>query len=192
MIEEDRFIELLSRRLSLSIPTSEDAVRYTFFAALAEAGMEPEKLILEYQHPDIEAAKVDAVILGDAGQPKVAIEFKYDRRNRGGTPQPLPQKAGAAFADLARLARLPQDLERLFVHVMDDELSKYLQSSRNGLHPVYNLKAGESVKIMPEFFDGRSHTFNGRLGIWPPNVVVRLVSVRSLPERHIVYFFAID
>jgi len=89
VIEEDRFIELLSRRLSLSIPTSEDAVRYTFFAALAEAGMEPEKLILEYQHPDIEAAKVDAVILGDAGQPKVAIEFKYDRRNRGGTPQPL-------------------------------------------------------------------------------------------------------
>jgi hypothetical protein len=192
VLDHDAFIELLAQRLRLSVPTSEDAIRYTFFAALLKSGLEPERFVPEFQHPEIAGAKVDAAILSENGEPYAALEFKYDKRNPSGTPQPLPMKAGAAFADLRRLARLPNSLERLFIHVMDDELSTYLKSSRNGLHTVYGLDVGARLNIVPEFFQSRSTTFHGRLGEWPESVGVRLISVRSLPERHVVFIFDVD
>ena len=41
------FVPLLKTRLSASIFTTEDSVRYTFFAALLHAGVQPEQVVLE-------------------------------------------------------------------------------------------------------------------------------------------------
>ena len=120
MIQFDKFVELLTRRLSLDLSVSEDDIRYTFFAAQILSGIQPERFILEYPHPEIARAKVDAVIVGVDAAPEVAVEFKYDKRNKSRTPQPLPLKAGAVFADLARLALFPHIQERWFIHLLDE------------------------------------------------------------------------
>ena len=50
-----RFSDLLFSRLDKDVFTTENSVRYTFFAALQESGQfQPVDAILEFPHPDIE------------------------------------------------------------------------------------------------------------------------------------------
>jgi len=129
------FVQFLEQRLRLGTCSSEDSLRYSFFAALLRHGVKQERVILEYVHPGIKGAKIDTMIMGEDRRPIAAIEFKYDRSNPSKTTQPLPQKAGALFHDFVRLLKLRERLERYLVYVTDAELANYLSSPRNGLNP---------------------------------------------------------
>lgn len=185
------FVTLISRRLELRVATTEDSIRYTFFAALLASGLEPEQVVIEYPHSAIKGARVDTMILDEHFEPSASIEFKYDRMNPGGTNQPLPMKAGAAFADLSRLAKLPEKQIRLFVHVMDRELARYLASPRNGLHDFFSLLEGDDLVIGATYFNGRSQTFMNRKGNWSDDISVRCLSSLALPNDHFMRIYKI-
>src|SRR5207302_4080338 len=82
------YVTFLNRRLSAGVHTTEDSIRYTFYAALLEEGVRPEDVILEDRHSNIERALVDTLILDANRRPAIAIEFKYDRSIPGGGNQP--------------------------------------------------------------------------------------------------------
>jgi hypothetical protein len=186
------FLELLEKRLTFGVLTTEDSIRYTFFAALLHHGIQPERVVLEYPHPTISGARVDTVIVSSSGEPATAVEFKYDRANPGGASQPLPQKAGSAFADMRRLALLPLVPERYFVYVMDRELARYLASPRNGLDNVFGLAVDDTVCLDRDYFVNRSLTFRNRLGEWPGEVVLECVAAQDLPREHCLRIYAVD
>ena len=50
------FVPLLEKRLNSGIFTTEDSVRYTFFAALLHTGVQPEQVVLEAPYRDIDGA----------------------------------------------------------------------------------------------------------------------------------------
>lgn len=101
----ERFAELIARRLERRVPSSEDSVRYTFFAALTQTlELAPDDVVLEHDHVAIARAKIDTFIPDFRGRAYV-IEFKYDRAVPSGTNPPLTQKA-ELLKDLFRLARV--------------------------------------------------------------------------------------
>ena len=73
------FADLLRVRFENAVPTTEDSVRYTFFAGLLRAGLQPHEIVLEHRHDAIAGAEIDTFIPGIGTGPAVAIEFKYDR-----------------------------------------------------------------------------------------------------------------
>ena len=73
------FQELLTTRFNRGVHTTEDGVRYTFFAALMRAGFSPDEIALEFPHTATKGKEIDTVIVDEAGLPAAAIEFKYDR-----------------------------------------------------------------------------------------------------------------
>lgn len=94
----ERFAELLGRRLTKGVFTTEDSVRYTFFTALLEwERLAPEDIVLEHRHPTIASALIDTWIpqLNGAG---FAFEFKYDRDIPSGKNSPRTQRAGKKFS----------------------------------------------------------------------------------------------
>jgi hypothetical protein len=155
-------------------------------------GVTAEQVVLEYPHPAIQGARIDTIIVDASNHPNTAIEFKYDRANPGGTNQPMPQKAGAAFADLKRLSLVPLFAERIFVYVTDRELARYLSSPRNGLHEVFELGVGQSLELSVDYFVGRSATFHGRLGEWPGEIRLENLLSRELPNDHFLWIYAVD
>lgn len=187
------FRELLRRRFEANVFTTEDSVRYTFFAALLRDGLLPEQVILEFPHPLIQRARIDTVIVDGHGAPAMAIEFKYDRRNPGGTNQPMPQKAGSAFADLARLLLFPPPCERYFVYLTDGELARYLDNPRNGLQTFFSLRQDQRRTIDSQFFAGRSATFLHSMGEWPrATCTLRGVINEDLPQNHHLRVYEIE
>jgi hypothetical protein len=75
---------------------------------------------------------------------------------------------------------------------MDDELATYLSSPRNGLHLVFGLAPGESLEVAPDFFNGRSATFIGRLGEWPGRIRIKMMTAEPLPKNHLLKIFEVD
>src|SRR5436309_2964376 len=94
------FASLLNERLQRGVQTTEDCIRYTFFHAALQEGIAHTDVVLEYRHPAIVGAQIDTLITRDGG---VAIEFKYDRANPGGTNQNRTQRAAAVLNDIFRL-----------------------------------------------------------------------------------------
>src|SRR5919106_2020765 len=143
------FTRLLRRRLGEGVHTTEDSVRYLMFAALLDLGYDPNAVVIEAQHPNLDRARIDTVLLAGDSMPFEAIEFKYDRAGPGGYNQPRPQKAGAALADVRRLAmiELPR---RWFIHLVDDEMAAYLSSDANGLSRIWRSTPGPPVSTSPE------------------------------------------
>lgn len=178
------FARLLDRRLDANVRTTEDSIRYTLFAALLCSGIPPERIVLEDEHPQIERAKIDMVILNADASCEVAIEFKYDRANPGGTGQPMTQKAGMIFGDLSRLLKLPLVATRYFVYVTDEGLARYLASPRNGFAAFFNLSTGSELRLDKAFFAGRSRTFLESMDRWPMPATVKSVINRGLPRNH--------
>lgn len=183
-----RFIELLTERLTDGVPTTEDSVRYLFFASMLDQGFDPNRIVLEYPHPVVGRARVDTVVLDPSGLPVVAIEFKYDRAGPGGHNQPRPMKAGAALADLTRLHQLTL-AERWFVHLLDREMTAYLSSPRNGLSRIWNVPdAGARVSVRSEDLIGLSDTLRNRAGAWPVEVLLEQEAFAELPGHRLVVF----
>ena len=82
-----QFADLLDARFRKDIHTSEDAVRYTMFAAMLYQNIPADSLSFEYPHPAIDGAKIDIWFQVDGEKP-IAIEFKYDRVIPSGRNQP--------------------------------------------------------------------------------------------------------
>ncbi len=186
------FSRLLRLRLEFGAFTTEDSIRYTFFAALLRNSFPPERVVLEYRHPIIAGKEIDTVLLGNEGTLDTAIEFKYDRGNPGGTNQPLPQKAGAAFHDMVRLLKLPSPANRYFVYVTDDELARYLASPRNGLSAIFGLGAGQVIQVNSDFFSPLSKTFRNKMGGWPVSTRIVAIASEELPRHHHLRLLAVD
>src|SRR5437899_2686070 len=121
------FADLLRIRFETGVLTTEDSIRYTFFAALlAETALKPNDIVLEYPHPQIHGAKIDTFIPSYNGKP-VAIEFKYDRLIPSGAAIPRPQNAGELFKDIWRLMQFAPVTEanRILVFCTDAIMIKY-------------------------------------------------------------------
>jgi hypothetical protein len=179
----ERFGELLNVRLSKAIFTTEDSIRFTFFAALLEkGGVQSEDIILEYRHPGIAGAEIDTWIPGFGGV-GVAVEFKYDRGIPSGKTTPRTQKAGKVFHDLFRLGQIASGMRRLFVYATGPEMASYFANPANGLREFFDLATGRTLRIDREFISGKSATFVSAVGE-TPDVEVTSLFERSLPNPH--------
>ena len=159
----ETFADLLDRRFGTAIPTTEDSVRYTFFAALLQVGVRPEEVVLEYPHPSIRSAEVDTW-LPHYVSGAVGLEFKYHRDPPGGKNQPKTMKAGDVYADIRRLAMLRETTAATcyFVYVTTREMAVYFQNPRNDCHDMFNLTS--TIEIKPEWFSSRPSTFTKAVG----------------------------
>ncbi len=179
----DRFGELLLARLDGDAFTTEDSVRYTFFAALLEkGGIECHNVIMEYPHPSIPGAEVDTWIPSFDGS-GLAIEFKYDRDIPSGRNTPRTQKAGKVFHDLYRLGKIEPRVRRIFIYLAGPEMAGYFGNPTNGLSNFFLLPSGKSLVIDSAFLSGKSATFSASAGEIP-NVVVTALYGRNLPRLH--------
>ena len=73
----------------------------------------PERVVLEYPHPNILGAKIDTVVVGEDHKMRIAAEFKFERGNPSEINHPRTRKAGAVFADFVRLLRLREPVETM-------------------------------------------------------------------------------
>lgn len=178
------FEDLLNRRMATGVHTTEDGVRYTFFAALLKSGTAPEKVALEYPHPKIKRAQIDTVLFDGIGQPALAIEFKYDREIPSGSATPRPMKAGDLFADLVRLSQFPDPCERLFVYVTDSIMANYLRGQPKPLSDFFNLSPGEFLDLTSGSFVNLTKTFREQMGVWPAQLRIVNAAKRELPRAH--------
>jgi hypothetical protein len=187
-----RFAELLDRRLTLKVATSEDAVRYTFFYALIDAlNLKPEDIILEHDHTSIARAKIDTWIPNYADR-AYAIEFKYDRPIPSKLNPPLTQKAGQVFRDVFRLAQahLPDKIETIFIYLTTREMASYFSNTANGLAEFFNLRPGANLTIPSNYLDLRAATLRRAAGAVIPCTAGILLS-HSLPLGHEIRAYAI-
>ena len=157
------FARLLETRVSREVPTTEDSVRYTLFAAMLRNNVEPQAVILEFPHPVIPRAEVDTWMSDFQGK-DVAIEFKYDRDPPGGKNQPKTQKAGAVFGDLRRLQLLGKRAVCYFIYVTTKEMDVYFGNPSNGHEELYKLLPGNSIEIRESYFSDKPKTFMTAVG----------------------------
>jgi hypothetical protein len=161
----ENFGELLDERFELGVVTTEDSVRYTFFAALLQAGVKPHQVVLEYPHPSIERAKIDTWI-PSYKEGSVAFEFKYDRDPPGGKSQPKTQKAGYVFKDLRRQVKVAKGvgIRSYFIYVTSEEMAVYFRNPNNGYAELWELIQGGKLKIDENYFSNKPETFMNTLG----------------------------
>src|SRR5713226_5860702 len=179
----DRFGELLHARLESDAFTTEDSVRYTFFAALLEkGGIDCHHVIMEYRHPSIPGAEIDTWIPSFDGS-GLAVEFKYDRDIPSGRNTPRTQKAGKVIHDLYRLGKIEAHMRRVFIYLTGPEMVGYFGNPTNGLAKFFLLPSGQSLAIDSAFLSGKSATFTASVGEIP-NVIVTGLYGRSLPKLH--------
>ena len=163
----EQFSSLLNDRLSFCVNTTEDSVRYTFFASILYSGVwHPHEMILEFTHPEIQRAKVDLYIPSARFNPAEVIEIKYHRYTPSGQNSPMPQKAGQLFKDIDRLQRFNNGIEmnRTLIYVTDEEMAKYMENKSNGLYDFFHLPEGEQLRVDKDFIYGKSSTFKKSAG----------------------------
>lgn len=188
----DEFASLLLRRLNLGVYTTEDSVRYTFFAALLSAGnIKPENVILELPHAKIKRAELDTWIAWPSGK-TTAIEFKYHRAIPSGMNAPRPMKAGELFRDVFRLFALfcEGQTECYFVYLTDGEMVGYLKNVANGLADFFDLGEDKPLPIGKSYFAARSVTLQGSVGDVVP-VTLTSVFKRDLPKNHALRVYGV-
>lgn len=161
----DEFGNLLDERFKRGVVTTEDSVRYTFFAALLQVGVKPHQVVLEYPHPAIERAKIDTW-LPSYKEGSVAFEFKYDRDPPGGKNQPKTQKAGYVFKDLHRQVHVAKGVgvRSYFVYVTSEEMAVYFRNPNNGYTDFWDLGKGSELEIDEQYFYNKPKTFLNTLG----------------------------
>ena len=157
--------------------TSEDAIRYTYFAALLEVGVKPEKVELERPFPGQAQAELDTVVAGD---PPAVLEFKFHRPLPGGKNQPKTQLAGAVFKDFKRLAVAGPRLgaRAFFIYVANREMAVYFKNQ----HPeLWALAEGKTWVVDAAYVERRPLTFQKVVGKgWRP-LRLTLCLGRGLP-----------
>ena len=154
----DDFVQLLNIRLKHRRYTTEDSIRYTFFASLIRNGVEPHQLVLEFPHPSIENAKIDMGLIYDEEKFSIAFEFKYDRDVPSGKNLPVTQKAVKIFEDFYRLCQT--GVLSYFIYVTNRKMANYFSNSSNGHTELWNLEYGEEINIDQNYFSDKPEGFN--------------------------------
>jgi hypothetical protein len=185
------FADLFRIRFEKAVPTTEDSIRYTFFAALLRVGLQPHEIVLEHRHDAIAGAEIDTFIPGIGTGPGVAIEFKYDRRIPSGRNQPRTMKAGAVISDMGHLNQVRSECLRYFIYVTDQEMATYWRNEGNRLSQIFSLRPSESLDVSSELFDKMRPTFLAKLKGW--SGPLRLVSVcnEDLPRSNYSRMFEV-
>jgi hypothetical protein len=160
------FGTLLAQRFADNVQTTEDSVRYTFFAAMLKNGIRPGQVVLEYPHPAIPGAEVDTWFEAENGE-AVALEFKYHRDPPSGKNQPKTMKAGDVFKDLDRLRRLNALTKATcyLVYVTTREMAVYFKNPKNGCADMFALKPGATLSLEAAWFVNRPATFMSSVGL---------------------------
>jgi hypothetical protein len=186
----------LNERLSYNdIRTTEDTIRYTFFASLILAGyIRPHEIILEYPHPGIPNKEVDAYIPSSNERDGLIAEFKYDRNTLTITNSPRTMKAGKVFNDLFRLGEFNIDprAKKWMIYLTDEEMNGYFSNDKNGLNNFYNLSLNETLKIDKKYICNKAKTFQNAItmnGI--RSIEVKVKYSTSLPRKHRLKIFEI-
>ena len=180
------FNEILKNRLQNNVFTTEDSVRYSFFAALLrEPSFDPKDIILEYPHNRINKAQVDTYIPNYYGK-EVIIEFKYDRAIPSGSNAPRPQKAGKHFNDMSRLLDFSTSLPaiRLFVYLTDSEMASYFRNPSNNLVDYFDMIPNSRLEINKGFFRNKSKTFQSSSGGGVLKAIIHCDWTSQLPQGH--------
>jgi hypothetical protein len=87
----EQFASLLNTRLSNAVITTEDSVRYSFYAAILYSGiLQPHEMIMEFPHPEIPNAEVDTYIPAKESNLPEVFELKYHRQVPNGKNSPRP------------------------------------------------------------------------------------------------------
>ncbi len=185
------FCKLLEARFKGKILTTEDSVRYTFFASMLYNNVEPDTVILEFPHPNIPKAKIDTWMPNFHGN-AVAIEFKYDRDPPGGKNQPKTQKAGSAFRDLRRLQLINTNpyAARYFVYVTTKKMDTYFRNPDNGHKEIYELPPCRSVNIKESYFSDKPKSFMDKLEE-PFEAKITNALKSSLPGDHFLRIYEV-
>ena len=162
----EHFGAMLRARLDAGVFTTEDSIRYTFYAAAAlYGGVRHTEVVLEHPHPAIPNARVDTIISAFPPRRSMALEFKYDRGNPGGSNQNRTQRAASVLIDIFRLARIPTDLavDRYFVYITHREMAGYFQNPKNQLERLFDLSGKHSLRLGQSTFVGLSRTLRTRI-----------------------------
>ena len=88
---------------------------------------------LKYPHPEVpnkNYAKLDTFVAAKEDRPALAFEMKFQKKI-GNNVMPKPDKAGAVFADVLKLALFRKEqgnIKRYFVYVADERMVNYLSN----------------------------------------------------------------
>ncbi len=179
------FVPLLKRRLG-RIYTTEDSVRYTFFAALLKQNnFAPHEIILEYPHPKIKGAEIDTYIPSTSIRKGLVLECKYDRRIPSGKNSPKPQKAGKLFNDIYRLTQFNKDPNAFLwlIYLTDIEMAMYFRNQRNGLVDFFELPDGNKIRIDNKYISSKCKTFQTVIG-GAITADIKCILSESMPDQH--------
>jgi hypothetical protein len=181
----EAFAAALRHRFELGVHTTEDAVRYTFFALLLSSlRCGPERLILEYPHPRRDRSLIDAWITPLGAEVAIALEFKFHRRPPEAKNRPRTMLAGSILSDLFKLAdfEIGSRVRRVFVYVYGHEMHTYYSNIANGMAALIDLPPG-GFMLTERFLQGKSPTFlNGAGQVIP-------CRIRSLARQDIYGHF---
>lgn len=134
----------ISWALAREILTSEAMLRFKVLSALLETGVDPDRLTLEYPHPTMEMASVDAVILNAKLAPETAIEFKYHRKyDNSDFVYAMP--AGQLFNDFAKLRDFTGVNKRYVVYLTDGMMLRHVEKRENGLSALLDSRREHTI-----------------------------------------------
>jgi hypothetical protein len=190
----EKFSILLRNRLGSKILSTEDSIRYTFFAALLKkTNIASNEIIFEYPHPKISGAKIDTYIPSTLERRGLILEFKYDREIPSGKNSPRPQKAGKLFNDIYRLTKFDVDPRATlwFIYLTDSEMATYLRNERNGLVDFFELPFGSILRVDEKYISSKSSTFQGAVGGFF-NADIKSIWTEEMPNRHMLRIYEIS
>ncbi|HKO13415.1 MAG TPA: hypothetical protein VJV22_15680 [Acidobacteriaceae bacterium] len=189
-----RFAELLAERFATGIYSTEDAVRYTFFLALLEAGgYEHTDISLEEPLVGCKGREVETMVHANGGRPAAALEFKYDRVKLAS--QNRPQRAGAILRDIGRLAQVHAQESRdvFLVYLTDRGMDSYLTNPRHRLEDVFDQAVGGQCSLTLDYYHkDRPDSLSKAVQHFGAPCTVSCILRRQLPGDHVLRVFAIE
>ena len=187
------FAGMLRTRFERGVHTTEDSIRYTFFAALlTQPNIKPHEVVQEFPHPQIPGAEIDTFMPAYEGK-TVAIEFKYDRAIPSGAAIPRPLNAGELFKDIWRLSQLKAaaEAERLLVYCTDPIMTRYFRNPSTGHVEFFEMSQCQRIVIDASYMLGKPATFLKALGA---DLTLELECrwAESLPKDHELRIYSVN
>lgn len=146
------FCEELQKRNKI---TSEDTIRYYWYASMLEKDRELKHYTMEapYNSPSLKkkrtVSKKELDLLYENEIEQWAIEIKF-HRNPSKKTYACPDAAGSLIGDIVRLPyfkmKTQKETKRLMLYVTDSEMHEYLGNSSNLSSPSYRL-------MLKKFYD---------------------------------------
>jgi hypothetical protein len=194
MLLEKRLTAVIEGRSELNAiwQESEDTIRYMMFYALTTVGkIKPLDVYLEYPHPEVpnrNYAKLDTFVAPapNKNRPAIVFEMKFHKKINDNYV-PLPNNAGAVFADILKLAlfrKQQKNIKRYMLYVADENMIRYLTKPGNGYGPFLSLEENTGFKIAREYLTEKPRTFINQLK--------KITGEEKFPEPIIVCRFKRD